>query len=115
MYLWYQKANVCFAYIEDWPSELTWADLSSIIPVDGTGSYGLDELEAGENELSTISKNPNPKNIYLMIRYPMGSNLKNYCTMNSDLSAVEAEKPGQSTLHWKAPDLKIVKFHREAI
>ncbi|ORY15982.1 heterokaryon incompatibility protein-domain-containing protein [Clohesyomyces aquaticus] len=26
MYRWYQQADVCYAYIEDWPSELTWAD-----------------------------------------------------------------------------------------
>jgi hypothetical protein len=34
MYHWYQEAYICYAYIEDWPPELTWAKLASIIPVD---------------------------------------------------------------------------------
>lgn len=32
MYRWYQQAKICFAYIEDWPPELSWADLISTIP-----------------------------------------------------------------------------------
>lgn len=39
MYRWYQQADVCYAYIEDWPSELTWADLASVLPVDDMQSY----------------------------------------------------------------------------
>lgn len=29
MYKWYQQAQICYAYIEDWRPELDWADLAS--------------------------------------------------------------------------------------
>lgn len=32
MYRWYHKAEVCYAYIDDWPHKVDWADLVSIVP-----------------------------------------------------------------------------------
>jgi hypothetical protein len=39
MYRWYQQADICYAYIEDWPSEIPWVDLASVLPVDDIQSY----------------------------------------------------------------------------
>jgi hypothetical protein len=39
MYRWYQQAQCCYAYIDDWQPEHTWTNLTSIVPVDDNRSY----------------------------------------------------------------------------
>lgn len=45
MYRWYQRSEVCYAYIEDWPVDLDWADSASIVP-DGD-EIGFRRLQFG--------------------------------------------------------------------
>jgi Heterokaryon incompatibility protein (HET) len=51
MYLWYQQAKICYAYINDWPLELTWADLGSIIPVNEKEVYDPEEHDSKGGKL----------------------------------------------------------------
>jgi hypothetical protein len=53
MYHWYRQAKICYAYIFDWPSELDWADLGSIIPISDTEGHHVDESEAESSASET--------------------------------------------------------------
>jgi hypothetical protein len=59
MYRWYQEADVCYAYIEDWPSGLPWAELASVIPIDGGQSPESNDEQSGN---SNDEQNPESYN-----------------------------------------------------
>lgn len=47
MYRWYQEAEICYAFIEDWSLGLDWADLCPIMPDDDLETF--DKLYIGSD------------------------------------------------------------------